>query len=111
MNRKWLLVLVASVFEVGWVIGLKHADNVWEWIITAIAMIVSFWALIYTSKFLPTSTVYAVFVGLGTAGTVAIEMFVFGERVDVLKLFFIGLLLFGVVGLKLVSNEKVGGNA
>lgn len=105
------MVILASIFEVGWVIGLKHSHNIMEWLLTILAMVVSFWVIVYTSKFLPTSTVYAVFVGLGTAGTVLTEMILFGVPVKGIKLFFIALLVFGVIGLKAVTpNREEGAN-
>lgn len=103
--------MLASVFEVGWVVGLKHSHDAWQWALTIVAMVISFWALIYTSKFLPTSTVYAVFVGLGTAGTVLMEMVLFGEPFNATKVFFIALLLFGVIGLKLATNVQTEGGS
>ena len=70
MTKEWLKIVVAACFEVLWVIGLKYADDVWSWLGTVIAIVVSFYILIAAGKHLPVGTVYAVFVGLGTAGTV-----------------------------------------
>ena len=70
MNTNWVKVVIAAFFEVFWVIGLKHADGFWTWTGTVIAIIVSFYLMIMAGKKLPVGTVYAVFVGLGTAGTV-----------------------------------------
>jgi paired small multidrug resistance pump len=107
MNKEWAKVLIAAFFEVFWVIGLKHADDLWSWIGTIISIAISFYGLIMAGKKLPVGTVYAVFVGLGTAGTVAAEILFFGEPFKVVKLLLILLLLLGVIGLKLVSNEDV----
>jgi len=104
MNTTWIKVIIAALFEVGWVIGLKHADSVLEWAGTAIAIFVSFYLMIVASRNLPVGTVYAVFVGLGTAGTVIAEIALFGEPFKVAKAALIILLLAGVVGLKLVSG-------
>lgn len=100
----WLLVVVAAIFEVGWATGLKYADGVLTWSLTAIAIIVSFGLLIYTASKLPTSTVYAVFVGLGTVGTVLIDFIFFELDFKLSILFFIVLLLAGVLGLKTESE-------
>lgn len=105
MGKNWLLVVIAGVFEVVWVAGLKHADSFLTWAITVIALVVSFAVLIYSGKKLPTSTVYAVFVGLGTAGTVISEMVLFGEPFSWAKIGLIALLLVGIIGLKLVTHE------
>ncbi|MEO4055190.1 multidrug efflux SMR transporter [Solibacillus sp. CAU 1738] len=102
----WLQVVIAAVFEVGWVIGLKHAASPFEWIMTIICIVVSFYLMIHASGKLPVGTVYAVFVGLGTAGTVTADMVFFGEPVQIIKLLLIALLLTGVMGLKLVSGNK-----
>lgn len=106
MNKTWLSVIVAALFEVGWVIGLKHANGILEWGATGIAIIVSFTLMIMASRSLPVGTVYAVFVGLGTAGTVLAEIILFGAPVQIGKMVLIGTLLLGVIGLKMLSKEK-----
>lgn len=105
MNRNWAYVLIAGLFEVGWVVGLKHANTWLEWAGTAIAIIVSFGLLILASKRLPVGTVYAVFTGLGTSGTVLMEFLVFGEPFKWAKVLLILLLLTGIIGLKLITKE------
>jgi len=104
MNH-WLKVVCGAVFEVMWVIGLKHASTPLAWIGTIIAIYISFHVIIVASRSLPVGTVYAVFVGLGTAGTVASEMLFFGEPFNLAKLLLVLLLLLGVVGLKLVTGN------
>ena len=74
-------VFIAAFFEVLWVIGLKHADNFWTWTGTIIAIIISFYLMIMAGRKLPVGTVYAVFVGLGTAGTVLSEILFFDEPI------------------------------
>ena len=106
MNKDWIKVIVAAFFEVFWVIGLKHADDIWTWIGTIIAIIVSFYLMIMAGRKLPVGTVYAVFVGLGTAGTVFSEILLFGEPFKTEKILLILVLLGGVIGLKLVTNDK-----
>lgn len=80
MNKPWGMVQIAAAFEVGWVIGLKHANNLWEWSATAIAIIISIYLMIKVSRYLPVGTVYALFVGLGTAGTVLAEILFLEQR-------------------------------
>ena len=106
MNKEWMKVFIAAFFEVFWVIGLKHADDVWTWIGTAVAIAVSFYLMIMAGKTLPVGTVYAVFVGLGTAGTVIADILLFGQDFSIAKIGLIALLLIGVVGLKLVTIEQ-----
>ncbi|EUJ16996.1 DMT family transporter [Listeria aquatica] len=107
MNVNWIKVFIAAFFEVFWVIGLKHATNTLEWIGTVIAIVISFYLMIMAGRKLPVGTVYAVFVGLGTAGTVFSEILFFGEPFKLAKVLLILVLLAGVIGLKLVTKDKV----
>lgn len=107
MNVSWLQVVMAALFEVGWVVGLKHAYDVWTWTGTVIAIILSFYLMIDAGQKLPVGTVYAVFVGLGTAGTVFAEIVFFGEPFHLMKVILIAVLLVGVIGLKWVTEEPV----
>lgn len=107
MNANWVKVIIAAFFEVFWVIGLKHADDFWTWTGTVIAIIVSFYLMIMAGKELPVGTVYAVFVGLGTAGTVFSDIVFFGEPFKAAKVILILVLLAGVIGLKLVTKDTV----
>ena len=106
MDKKWLQVVIAAFFEVGWVIGLKHATSVMEWSLTIVAIIVSFYLMINASSKLPVGTVYAVFVGLGTVGTVFSDILLFGQRVIPMKMFLIAILITGVVGLKVLTPKE-----
>jgi paired small multidrug resistance pump len=101
----WMKVFVGAFFEVFWVIGLKHANDFWTWSGTIISIIVSFYLIILAGRKLPVGTVYAVFVGLGTAGTVISEILFFGEPIKVEKIILILVLLVGVLGLKLLTTE------
>jgi paired small multidrug resistance pump len=107
MKTDWIKVFIAAFFEVLWVIGLKHADDFWTWTGTVISIVISFYVMIMAGRKLPVGTVYAVFVGLGTAGTVLSEILFFGEPFKVEKVLLILLLLAGVIGLKLVTKDKV----
>ena len=106
MNKDWIKVFVAAFFEVFWVIGLKHAHDFLTWAGTVVAILISFYVMIMAGRKLPVGTVYAVFVGLGTAGTVFSEILFFGEPFKVGKALLILLLLAGVMGLKLVTKDK-----
>lgn len=105
MRKNWAMVVVAAVFEVCWVIGLKHAHGFWAWTGTAVAIVVSFYLMIMAGRGLPVGTVYAVFVGLGTAGTVLVDTFIFDEPLGLPKMALIVLLLAGVIGLKLATPD------
>jgi len=107
MNKNWIKVFIAAFLEVFWVIGLTHAYDFWTWTGTVIAIIVSNYLMITAAQVLPAGTVYAIFVGLGTAGTVLADILFFGEPFKWGKITLIILLLTGVIGLKLVTDEKV----
>lgn len=104
--KEWSLLVVAAVFEVMWVIGLKHASTLPEWGLTVVAIIISFGLLIRSGKNLPVGTAYAVFVGLGTVGTVVTDAFLFGQPLGLLQVLFIALLLVGIIGLKQTTKEE-----
>ncbi|WP_232697149.1 DMT family transporter [Brevibacillus daliensis] len=106
MNKNWLYVLIAGLLEIYWVSGIKHSVTWYEWAGTLIAIMISFYVLIQATKKLPIGTVYAVFTGIGTAGTVLTEILLFGEPVVVAKIALVALLLTGVIGLKLITKEE-----
>jgi paired small multidrug resistance pump len=107
ISKDWTKVIIAAFFEVFWVIGLKHANDFWTWAGTAIAILISFYFMIMAGRQLPVGTVYAVFVGLGTTGTVISEIVFFGEPFNGGKILLIAVLLTGVIGLKLVTKDEV----
>jgi len=106
LKKIWISIIIAAFFEVCWVIGLKHADSAVEWGGTIIAIIISFSLMIMAGRYLEVGTVYAVFVGLGTMGTVLSDIIFFHAPVIVEKIALICLLLVGVISLKLLSNPK-----
>lgn len=108
MNRNWALVYLAGLLEILWAIGLKHSDSFLSWGITLGLIYISFVVLIEATKRVPVATAYAVFTGIGTAGTVIVDIIVFGEAFSFLTIFFILLLLAGVLGLKLVTADSDG---
>ncbi|MFB4169891.1 DMT family transporter [Virgibacillus sp. JSM 102003] len=108
MNRSWNIVLLAGLFEIGWVIGLKHASSVGTWVLTAFSIYLSMHLLIIASRKLSVGTAYAVFTGMGTAGTVILEIVLFGEPFNLVKILLIILLLSGVIGLKTITTEQEG---
>lgn len=104
MWQHWVTVVLGAVFEVSWVVGFKHATTLWEWLITGIAVYLSFYFLIRASRHIPAGTAYAVFVGLGTLGTTSVGMLAFGEPVSLAKLALIGILLIGIGGLQFTTK-------
>lgn len=104
MNRYWLLLWAAALCEIGWVSGLKHASNTGEWILTAIGIILSFCGLIYSTRTLPVGTSYAVFTGIGAAGTVLAESIFFNVALDAGKLALVIVMVIGIAGLKMTTS-------
>ncbi|MHA6253093.1 DMT family transporter [Oceanobacillus sp. CAU 1775] len=107
MNKNWLILFLAAFLEVFWVIGLAHAYDFWTWTATIILIIVSNYLMISVAQVLPAGTVYAVFVGLGAGGTVVAEILFFGEAFRWEKVFLIAVLLSGVIGLKMVTDNEI----
>lgn len=102
----WLIVIVAGLFEVGWAIGLKYTDGftrLWPTVATLVAMIVSVWLLSIGMRTLPVGTAYSVWVGVGAIGTVVLGIVLFGEPASVARLASVGLIVAGIVGLKLAG--------
>lgn len=110
MNRNWLFVLLAGLIEIVWVSGLKHSTTALMWTGTVLCILISFFLIVEATKRLPVGTVYAVFTGIGTGGTVVAEMLFFGEPFHWVKLVLIGVLLAGVIGLKLVTDPTTKQN-
>ena len=102
----WLIVIVAGLFEVGWAIGLKYTDGftrVGPTVATLVAMVVSVWLLSIGMRTLPVGTAYSVWVGVGAIGTVAMGILLFGEPASAARLISVGLIVAGIVGLKLAG--------
>jgi quaternary ammonium compound-resistance protein SugE len=102
----WILLVVAGLFEIGWAIGLKYTDGftrLWPSVWTVAAMVISLALLGVALKTIPVGTGYAVWTGVGAAGTAILGIVLFAEPATALRLGCIGLIVAGIVGLKLVS--------
>lgn len=102
----WLILVVAGLFEIGWAVGLKYTDGFTRpvpTLLTIASMIVSVALLGLALKELPVGTGYAVWTGIGTVGTAILGMVLFGDAATALRLACIGLIVAGILGLKLVS--------
>ena len=102
----WFYLLVAGLFEVAWAIGLKYTDgftrlipSLW----TVGSMIVSLAFLGLALKTLPVGTAYAVWTGIGAVGVAILGIILFAEPATATRLGCIGLIVAGIVGLKLVA--------
>jgi quaternary ammonium compound-resistance protein SugE len=102
----WVLLILAGFFEIGWAIGLKYTDGftrLWPSIWTGVAMVVSLVLLGLAIKSLPVGTAYAVWVGVGAVGTAILGIVLLGESANALRLISLGLIVAGIVGLKLAT--------
>jgi quaternary ammonium compound-resistance protein SugE len=102
----WIYLVIAGLLEIAWAIGLKHTDGfsrLWPSVLTILAMIASFALLAQALRTIPVGTGYAVWTGIGAAGTAAIGMIWLGESRDVLRLVCLLLIVSGVIGLKFAS--------
>lgn len=102
----WIILFVAGLTEIGWAVGLKYTEGFtrfWPSVGTLASMMISILLLGLALKTLPLGTAYAVWTGIGTVGTAVLGIILFGESAAVLRLVCIGLIVAGIVGLKLVS--------
>lgn len=102
---QWFKVILAGLIEILWVTGLNAADSLLSWTGTITVIIISFFLVISACKYLPVGTVYAVFVGIGAVGTVAVDMIFLSDPFNFLKVGLIILLVIGIIGLKLSTEE------
>jgi quaternary ammonium compound-resistance protein SugE len=103
----WIYLVAAGLLEVGWAIGLKYTEGftrVVPSILTGIALIGSMALLGLAVRHLPIGTAYAIWVGIGAVGTAVLGIFLLNESRDVGRLFFLGLLIVALVGLKLTTR-------
>ncbi|WP_353186879.1 quaternary ammonium compound efflux SMR transporter SugE [Bosea sp. (in: a-proteobacteria)] len=102
----WFTLFIAGLFEIGWAIGLKYTHGFTRLVPTALtvaSMVVSLGLLGLALKSLPVGTAYAVWTGIGTIGTAILGIALLGEPANALRLACIGLIVAGILGLKLAS--------
>lgn len=100
----WVLIILAGILETVWALGLKYSDGftrLWPSVITAVAVTGSFVMLSAAMKTLPVGTAYAVWVGIGVLGTAIFAVVLLGEPITLARIIGIGLILSGIVVLKL----------
>ena len=107
MRFAWLYLLIAGVFEVGWPLGFKLSQTTrfkWLFIVLAVvSMALSGFFLWMAQRHIPIGTAYAVWTGIGAAGTFLLGITVFGDAVNMLRLLSFALILTGIVGMKLTG--------
>jgi quaternary ammonium compound-resistance protein SugE len=108
VTRAWLLLVAAGVFEVVWAVSLKYThgfSRLGPSLVTVAGMAVSFWLLSLALRSLPVGTAYAVWTGIGAAGTALVGMWLLGEPRDVGRLVSLGCIVLGIIGLRLSSGH------
>jgi quaternary ammonium compound-resistance protein SugE len=102
----WLILFAAGLLETGWAVGLKYTEGfsrLWPSVWTILAMVLSLVMLSYSLKTLPIGTAYAVWTGIGACGTAILGIVLFGEPATAARIISLGLIVAGIVGLKLVG--------
>ena len=103
----WLVLLLAGLLEVGWAVGLKYTEGFtrpWPTLFTALSLVASMALLGVALRSLPLGTAYGVWTGIGTVGTAIFGIVVLREPATAARLLCLGLIVTGIVGLKLVTD-------
>jgi len=102
----WTILFVAGLLEIGWAIGLKYTDGFTKLVpsvLTIVSMIASVLLLGLSLKTLPVGTAYAVWTGIGSVGTAILGIWLLGDPATTMRIVCIGLIVAGIVGLKVVA--------
>src|SRR6056297_535012 len=103
----WLNLLIAGLFEISWAVGMKYTNGFSKTgptILVVIAMLLSLYFLNQAIKTIPHGTAYAVWTGIGIAGTALLGMILFDEPVKLMRIFFISLIMISIIGLKVITK-------
>ena len=105
----WLYLIIAGIFEVGWPLGFKLASTYTKYniifvVLSVISMALSGVFLYIAQKSIPIGTAYVIWTGVGAVGTLLIGILFFGDSVDFWRLFFITLIIIGIIGIKIVHE-------
>lgn len=109
--KSWIFLLVAAVLEVVWAIGLKYTHGftrLWPSVGTIAAMVLSMYLLAQAARTLPIGTAYAVWTGIGAVGTALLGIVILKEPASAARLVCIGLVVAGVIGLKVFGGGLTG---
>lgn len=103
----WVILILAGLFEIAWAIGLKFSQGftkLYPSLGTVLCLILSVYLLAIAAKSMPIGTAYAIWVGIGAIGTAIVGMILFHEPASIARLICLGLILAGVIGLKLFTQ-------
>ncbi len=109
VGQAWAVLAVAGLFEMVWALGLKYSDGLsrlWPSVVVVVAAAASFWLLALAMRSLPAGTAYAVWTGIGAAGTALLGMALLGESASLVRLGCIALIVLGVSGLKFAGDAS-----
>ncbi|MEC7577018.1 MAG: multidrug efflux SMR transporter [Pseudomonadota bacterium] len=104
MSLSWIYLIIAALFEISWAIGLKYSANFTNLrasSFTIIAMILSVVFLAKAMNGIPLGTAYAIWVGIGAAGTIIMGIVLFQDPITIPRVFFLCLLIGAIIGLKM----------
>jgi quaternary ammonium compound-resistance protein SugE len=107
----WVILFIAGLLEIGWAVGLKYTEGftrLWPTVATAVALVASMSLLGIAVRTLPLGSAYAVWTGIGSVGTAVLGIVLFREPATALRLLCIGLIVVGIVGLKVASSTPSG---
>lgn len=102
----WLALFAAGLFEIAWAFGLKYSNGLtrfWPTLATVLAILASFYLMSLALRSLPFGTAYAIWTGIGAAGSIILGMVMFSEPTDPVRIVCLTLIVAGMVGLKLNS--------
>ena len=106
--KAWLILFIAGIFETAWAIGMKYSEGFtkfWPAVFTIVCILISMGLLAIALKWIPVGTAYAVWTGIGAVGTAILGIVLFGESKDFIRLFFMFLIIVGLVGLKVFTTN------
>ena len=109
----WVILFVAGLFEIAWAVGLKYTEGftrLWPTVATIVALVASMTLLGIALRTLPLGTAYAVWTGIGSVGTAVLGIVLFREPATVMRLVCIGLIVTGIIGLKLATGPQSPGS-
>jgi quaternary ammonium compound-resistance protein SugE len=104
----WVILVIAGFFETAWVIGMKYSEGftkLYPGLFAVITMVISVYLLSVSVKTLPVGSAYAVWTGIGAVGTAVLGIILFGESKELIRLFFIFLIIVGIIGLRIFSSK------
>ncbi|HEX2220559.1 MAG TPA: quaternary ammonium compound efflux SMR transporter SugE [Gemmatimonadales bacterium] len=108
----WVVLFIAGLLEIAWAVGLKYTEGftrLWPSVGTGVALIGSMVLLGFALRTLPLGTAYAIWTGIGTVGTAVLGILLFREPATALRLVCIGLIVVGIMGLKLATQSSATG--